>query len=704
MVIKRDMSIRMRIKSPACDSLLLIIENGFLPWENSDLDDLGGIYRTLASSCRNSLTYLQHFWFGPSRLLLAELSRSAVWVVHHRYLGVLDIHRMSPNSLRKAAPKHKSEEFFFHVQIHLLLLSVIKCQALRLFLRPFRNAKVSTILENVNTIRADSFDPRLCPSAKMFCLCFVMPPRSCGDMCGGPATKMTFHKQPRGGTGFFISSSSFIRILFHFFFNWSVVVAFVVLSSVVKCEEVTIKGSWTVCLTYPSSTFATSGFASYFSLIQSLTKRQINIGGLQLGGGGKGKEGQENTPASGNRNGTNGNDNAGLSIGGLTLGGPGGGITFTGNGQKGQQGEGQAQAAESQKGEQAAKGGGQAAAGNATEPAAETQKPGEGQAQASEGQAQTPKGEQGAKGEGQGQAGEGQPNANSTKGASGTEKQGEPQAQLEGQKQGEGQVQAAEGQAAAGNATEGEGGQKEGEQQGGEQQSPKGEKANETQGTEGQAAKGEANGNLAVEQSEQFSEGFGITLDQNGNTANSGGNLGITQGTDGSQSVGGENGINIAANGEATIAGNERDVIVSDNFRRGCSCYSKGLEMLIDLLRSGSARGEYAKLDHRASDWFCVQVQRGKPAVSQRVSRTFPRLGRTYPRVRLSPLPVFVYWNVPKVMKEAAEPGICILERYVIKSSSKTSQSTADMGLKGDSGCNSFENMGLYLKFYVAAR
>lgn len=40
---------------------------------------------------------------------------------------------------------------------------------------------------------------------------------------------------------------------------------------------------------------------------------------------------------------------------------------------------------------------------------------------------------------------------------------------------------------------------------------------------------------------------------------NSGGNLGITQGSDGSKSVGGENGINIAANGEATIAGNETE-------------------------------------------------------------------------------------------------------------------------------------------------
>jgi hypothetical protein len=65
--------------------------------------------------------------------------------------------------------------------------------------------------------------------------------------------------------------------------------------------------------------------------------------------------------------------------------------------------------------------------------------------------------------------------------------------------------------------------------------------------------------NKAVEESEKFSEGFGITLDQNGKTANLGGNLGITTGSDGSTSVGGSNGINIASSGEATIEGNETE-------------------------------------------------------------------------------------------------------------------------------------------------
>lgn len=35
--------------------------------------------------------------------------------------------------------------------------------------------------------------------------------------------------------------------------------------------------------------------------------------------------------------------------------------------------------------------------------------------------------------------------------------------------------------------------------------------------------------------------------------------MGITQGSDGSKSVGGENGINIAADGTATAAGTERE-------------------------------------------------------------------------------------------------------------------------------------------------
>jgi hypothetical protein len=73
-----------------------------------------------------------------------------------------------------------------------------------------------------------------------------------------------------------------------------------------------------------------------------------------------------------------------------------------------------------------------------------------------------------------------------------------------------------------------------------------------------EAAKSEkSNGVKATEESERFSEESGITLDQDGNAQNLGGNLGITQGTDGSKSVGGENGINIASNGDATLAGNE---------------------------------------------------------------------------------------------------------------------------------------------------
>lgn len=78
------------------------------------------------------------------------------------------------------------------------------------------------------------------------------------------------------------------------------------------------------------------------------------------------------------------------------------------------------------------------------------------------------------------------------------------------------------------------------------------------QGGQGEAAQKEkSNGVKATEESEKFSEEIGITLDQAGNAQNLGGNLGITQGTDGSKSVGGENGINIAASGEATVAGNE---------------------------------------------------------------------------------------------------------------------------------------------------
>jgi hypothetical protein len=98
----------------------------------------------------------------------------------------------------------------------------------------------------------------------------------------------------------------------------------------------------------------------------------------------------------------------------------------------------------------------------------------------------------------------------------------------------------------------------------GEAAKAEGEKAQQ----EAAAAKGEApkaaaeadggQANKATEESEKFKEGFGITLDEAGNAVNSGGNLGITKGSDGSSSVGGENGINISKTGEATIKGNER--------------------------------------------------------------------------------------------------------------------------------------------------
>ncbi|KAI1501001.1 hypothetical protein F5X99DRAFT_219657 [Biscogniauxia marginata] len=67
-------------------------------------------------------------------------------------------------------------------------------------------------------------------------------------------------------------------------------------------------------------------------------------------------------------------------------------------------------------------------------------------------------------------------------------------------------------------------------------------------------AEGEAEGEqaaaediAAVEESEQFSENIGIITDAKGNAVNLGGDLGITQGSDGSTSVGGEAGINIVA-------------------------------------------------------------------------------------------------------------------------------------------------------------
>ncbi|KAI5926426.1 hypothetical protein F4810DRAFT_725082 [Camillea tinctor] len=71
----------------------------------------------------------------------------------------------------------------------------------------------------------------------------------------------------------------------------------------------------------------------------------------------------------------------------------------------------------------------------------------------------------------------------------------------------------------------------------------------EAEAAEG-AAEGEeaaAEGITAVDEAEQFSENIGIITDAKGNAVNLGGNLGITKGSDGSTSVGGEAGINIAA-------------------------------------------------------------------------------------------------------------------------------------------------------------
>ncbi|KAF2032381.1 hypothetical protein EK21DRAFT_99022 [Setomelanomma holmii] len=66
-----------------------------------------------------------------------------------------------------------------------------------------------------------------------------------------------------------------------------------------------------------------------------------------------------------------------------------------------------------------------------------------------------------------------------------------------------------------------------------------------------------ADGVKATQEAEQFSDNIGIVLNEAGNAQNIGGNLGITEGSDGSKSIGGENGINIAKNGQATVAGND---------------------------------------------------------------------------------------------------------------------------------------------------
>ncbi|KAI1641029.1 hypothetical protein F4809DRAFT_295837 [Biscogniauxia mediterranea] len=78
----------------------------------------------------------------------------------------------------------------------------------------------------------------------------------------------------------------------------------------------------------------------------------------------------------------------------------------------------------------------------------------------------------------------------------------------------------------------------------------KGEEAGAGAGAAEGAAEGEkaaAEGITAVNEAEQFSENIGIITDAKGNAVNLGGDLGITKGSDGSISVGGEAGINIAA-------------------------------------------------------------------------------------------------------------------------------------------------------------
>jgi hypothetical protein len=50
----------------------------------------------------------------------------------------------------------------------------------------------------------------------------------------------------------------------------------------------------------------------------------------------------------------------------------------------------------------------------------------------------------------------------------------------------------------------------------------------------------------------------GITLDQNGQAVNAGGNLRITKESEGGTSVGGKIGIDVAPNGQMTVAGSER--------------------------------------------------------------------------------------------------------------------------------------------------
>jgi hypothetical protein len=209
-----------------------------------------------------------------------------------------------------------------------------------------------------------------------------------------------------------------------------------------------------------------------------------------------------------------------LSIGGLTLGGTGGGLslgglTLGGNKQGGQKSNATAAAGERASGVKL----GGAQSQNATAPAAEAKAPTK--------EAEKPA-EEVAK----------PPAAETEKPAKETLAEGEKSAPVE-----------AAPKKGAGAGTENQPGRAEGE--------AAKEEALKEAGQGEAAAQEKSNGVKATEESERFSEEIGITLDEAGNAVNSGGNLGITQGSDGSKSVGGENGINIAASGKVTLAGNE---------------------------------------------------------------------------------------------------------------------------------------------------
>ncbi|KAH7082357.1 hypothetical protein FB567DRAFT_447955 [Paraphoma chrysanthemicola] len=236
-------------------------------------------------------------------------------------------------------------------------------------------------------------------------------------------------------------------------------------------------------------------------------RRQIDIGGGQ-----QQREGQQQEQKPQRQGG------GGLTIGGLTLGGPSGGLSapglnLGGNGQQKGEGEQNRNATEAA-GEKAPAAEGQKPAAEAEKPTAEAEKP------AAEGQ----------------------------KPAAETEK---PAAEATETKQ-----------PAAGAGTENQPGRAEGE-------AAKEEALKEA--GQGEAAQPEkAEGVKATEESEKFSENIGIVLNEAGNAQNIGGNLGITEGTDGSKSVGGENGINIAKNGETTVAGNEQEYAERFFYIQGC--------------------------------------------------------------------------------------------------------------------------------------